>query len=85
MTRDREGTLVRFSPSRRSRGSWLNLARIVPQASGAVALSRDGRSSAPDRTVTPGPRQLRPSRKCGSLLASIASLHRHAGCDGRRG
>ena len=36
MTRDREGTLVRFSPSRRSRGSWLTLARILPRASGAV-------------------------------------------------
>ena len=36
MTRDLEGTLVRFSPSRRSRGSWLTLARILPRASGAV-------------------------------------------------
>eukprot|EP00964_Phaeocystis_antarctica_P039746 scaffold22730_cov49-Phaeocystis_antarctica.AAC.3 len=60
MIRDREGMLVRFSPSRRSRGSWLTLARIVPRASGAVALSGDGRSSAPDpdaarrqRTVLP--------------------------------
>eukprot|EP00964_Phaeocystis_antarctica_P079893 scaffold49822_cov45-Phaeocystis_antarctica.AAC.1 len=60
MTCDREGTLVRFSPSRRSRGSWLTLARILPRESGAVALSRDGRSSAPDpdaarrqRTVLP--------------------------------
>eukprot|EP00964_Phaeocystis_antarctica_P004135 scaffold2227_cov83-Phaeocystis_antarctica.AAC.1 len=38
MTRDLEGTLVRFSPSRRSRGSWLTLARmrILPRASSAV-------------------------------------------------
>ena len=36
MTRDLEGTLVRFSPSRRSRGSWLTLARILPRAPSAV-------------------------------------------------
>ena len=36
MTRDLEGTLVRFSPSRRIRGSWLTLARILPRASSAV-------------------------------------------------
>lgn len=59
-TRDLERTLVRFLPSSRSRGSWLADARIVPRASGAVALSGSGRSSALDpdgarclRTVLP--------------------------------
>eukprot|EP00964_Phaeocystis_antarctica_P000363 scaffold195_cov57-Phaeocystis_antarctica.AAC.1 len=44
---DREGTLVRFSPSRRSRGSWLTLARILPRASGAVETA-DLRHRSPD-------------------------------------